>query len=184
MLALSGGVVQARRILARIDPASVVGFGGYPCVAPVLATRLMRRRPAVLLHEQNAVLGRANRFLLRVRRRAGLEFCRDDAGAGEPRPRSSPATPCARRCMALADLPYAPPTGAIRLLVLGGSLGARVFSDVVPTALAALPAGLRARLTVVQQCRPEDLDRVRAAYADRSASPPTWRRSSPTWPSV
>ena len=73
--------------------------------------------------------------------------------------------------------------GAIRLLVLGGSLGARVFSDVVPTALAALPAGLRARLTVVQQCRPEDLDRVRAAYAE-AASPPTWRRSSPTWQSV
>ena len=61
--------------------------------------------------------------------------------------------------------PYAPPTGTLRLLVLGGSLGARVFSDVVPPALAALPEALRARLAVAQQCRAEDLDRVRAAYA-------------------
>ncbi len=165
VLALSGGVVQARRILARINPALVVGFGGYPCVAPVLATRFMHRRPAVLLHEQNAVLGRANRFLLRFADVLALSF------AGTTRAPETTATvvtgnPVRPAMMALADLPYAPPTGAIRLLVLGGSLGARVFSDVVPTALAALPAGLRARLTVVQQCRPEDLDRVRAAYAD------------------
>jgi UDP-N-acetylglucosamine--N-acetylmuramyl-(pentapeptide) pyrophosphoryl-undecaprenol N-acetylglucosamine transferase len=55
--------------------------------------------------------------------------------------------------------------GSIRLLVLGGSLGARVFSDIVPDAIARLPAGMRARLRVTQQCRAEDLDRVRAAYA-------------------
>jgi UDP-N-acetylglucosamine--N-acetylmuramyl-(pentapeptide) pyrophosphoryl-undecaprenol N-acetylglucosamine transferase len=66
---------------------------------------------------------------------------------------------------ALAELPYAPPTDTLRLVVLGGSLGARVFSDVVPPALAALPDHLRKRLSVVQQCRPEDVDRVRAAYA-------------------
>src|SRR5579863_7786881 len=63
MLSLARGVAEARRILARSNAAAVVGFGGYPCVAPVLATRLMRHRPSVILHEQNAVLGRANRFL-------------------------------------------------------------------------------------------------------------------------
>jgi UDP-N-acetylglucosamine--N-acetylmuramyl-(pentapeptide) pyrophosphoryl-undecaprenol N-acetylglucosamine transferase len=67
---------------------------------------------------------------------------------------------------AIADRAYTPPGESIRLLVLGGSLGARVFSDIVPTALAALPDHLRARLSVTQQCRAEDLDRVRAAYAE------------------
>ncbi len=63
VVALAGGVLQARQILRRVHAAAVVGFGGYPCVAPVLAARLMPQRPAVILHEQNAVLGRANRFL-------------------------------------------------------------------------------------------------------------------------
>ncbi len=63
VVALAAGVAQARGILAASMPAVVVGFGGYPCVAPVLGARLLRRRPGVILHEQNAVLGRANRFL-------------------------------------------------------------------------------------------------------------------------
>ncbi|HEY0184407.1 MAG TPA: glycosyltransferase, partial [Rhodopila sp.] len=60
---LAAGVVQARSVLARIGASCVIGFGGYPCVAPILAARTLRHRPAVILHEQNAVLGRANRFL-------------------------------------------------------------------------------------------------------------------------
>ena len=73
-LALAAGTVQARAILSRLDAAALVGFGGYPSVAPVLAARLLRKRPAVLLHEQNAVLGRANRALSRFAGTLALSF--------------------------------------------------------------------------------------------------------------
>jgi UDP-N-acetylglucosamine--N-acetylmuramyl-(pentapeptide) pyrophosphoryl-undecaprenol N-acetylglucosamine transferase len=163
--ALLAGTLQARKILARLDAAVVVGFGGYPCVAPVLATRLLlRRRPAVLLHEQNGVLGRANRMLARWADTLALSA---EHTTRIPKGVRCVVTgnPVRPAIAALAGLGYTPPEAEIRLLVLGGSLGARVFSDVVPPALAQLPAALRARLRVSQQCRPEDLERVRAAYA-------------------
>ena len=164
MLQLAAGVVQARRILARLDARVIVGFGGYPSIPPVLATRLSRSRPAVILHEQNAVLGRANRFLARHVDALALSF---DATHRVPSGArhvviGNPVRPA---IAALAEITYTPPSDTIRLLVLGGSLGARVFSDVVPAALAALPQPLRDRIAVTQQCRPEDLQRVRAAYA-------------------
>lgn len=163
MLALASGVLQARQVLARINAAAVVGFGGYPCVAPVLATRFMRHRPPVILHEQNAVLGRANRFLARYADALALSFAATQRvpSAAVTTVTGNPVRPA---ITALATLQYAPPTVRLRLLVLGGSLGARVFSDVVPTALAALPDDMLSRLSVVQQCRAEDLGRVRAAY--------------------
>ena len=165
LVALASGVVRARTLLARLDATAVVGFGGYPSVPPVLAARLLRNGPPVVLHEQNAVLGRANRFLARHAACLALSF------AGTTRVPEGVATevtglPVRPALAALFDAGYAAPepAGRLRLLVLGGSLGARVFSDVVPAALAALPEALRARLDVVQQCRAEDLDRVRAAY--------------------
>jgi UDP-N-acetylglucosamine--N-acetylmuramyl-(pentapeptide) pyrophosphoryl-undecaprenol N-acetylglucosamine transferase len=162
-VALAAGVLQARRILSRIHAASVVGFGGYPCVAPVLAARSMLQRPTVILHEQNAVLGRANRWLARHADLLALSFGATErvAKAASTVVTGNPVRPA---IAALATVPYAPPTDTLRLLVLGGSLGARVFSDVVPPALAGLPAGLRSRLSVVQQCRAEDLLRVRSVY--------------------
>ena len=161
-LSLAGGVLQARRVLARTHAAAVVGFGGYPCVAPVLATRLMPDRPTVILHEQNAVLGRANRFLSGHADRLALSFT-----ATERVPKVATlitGNPVRPAIAALANVPYVPPAEKICLLVLGGSLGARVFSDIVPTALASLPDALLSRITVVQQCRPEDLGRVGATY--------------------
>jgi UDP-N-acetylglucosamine--N-acetylmuramyl-(pentapeptide) pyrophosphoryl-undecaprenol N-acetylglucosamine transferase len=161
-LSLARGVLQARRILVRTHAAAVVGFGGYPSVAPVLATRLMRHRPTVILHEQNAVLGRANRFLSGHVDRLVLSFA-----ATERVPKMQTVVcgnPVRSAIAALADVAYIPPNDRIRLLVLGGSLGARVFSDVVPTALASLPDALLSRISIVQQCRPEDLGRVQAAY--------------------
>ena len=170
VLSLAAGVAQARAILARIDAAAVVGFGGYPSVAPVLGSRLLRRWPAVVLHEQNAVLGRANRFLSRHADTLALSF---PATERVPANATTEVTgnPVRPAVVALAGLDYAPPGDRLRLLVLGGSLGARVFSDIVPAALTGLPDALRGRLDVVQQCRPEDLDRVRAAYAAASLAP-------------
>ena len=164
MVSLAAGAVQARGILSRVNAAAVVGFGGYPSVAPVLGSRLLRRRPVVVLHEQNAVLGRANRFLARYADMLALSFSvttRVPAGV-RTEVTGNPVRPAIG---ALAERAYALPTEMVRILVLGGSLGARVFSDVVPPALAALPPGLRARLALTQQCRAEDLARVRAAYA-------------------
>jgi UDP-N-acetylglucosamine--N-acetylmuramyl-(pentapeptide) pyrophosphoryl-undecaprenol N-acetylglucosamine transferase len=153
------GAVQARSILRRLDAAAVVGFGGYPSVAPFVAARTVRRRPALLLHEQNAVLGRANRALARGADLLALSFAETTRlPAGVPtRVVGNPVRP------AIAARDYTPPTTDIRLLILGGSLGARVFSNVVPAALAALPD--TSRLRVTQQCRAEDLGRVRDVYA-------------------
>ena len=162
--ALTAGVAQARGILGRIGAGCVVGFGGYPCVAPILAARLLRRRPALILHEQNAVLGRANRFL--AGRADDLALAFENTQRVPPGTRTEvTGNPVRPAISALAQTGYIAATDRIRLLVLGGSLGARVFSDVVPQAVRLLPPALRARLSVVQQTRPEDLERVKAAYA-------------------
>ncbi len=163
-LALTAGVVQARARLARIEASAVVGFGGYPSVPPALAARLLRRPPSVILHEQNAVLGRANRILARRATALALSFAATER-VPETAQTVLTGNPVRSTIAALAERAYTPPKDRLRLLVLGGSLGARVFSDIVPPALAALPATQRTRLAVVQQCRAEDLQRVRAAYA-------------------
>jgi UDP-N-acetylglucosamine--N-acetylmuramyl-(pentapeptide) pyrophosphoryl-undecaprenol N-acetylglucosamine transferase len=163
LAALAAGTVQARQILHRIDAAAVIGFGGYPCVAPILAARALAPRPAILLHEQNAVLGRANRFLAKYADILALGFAatsRVPAGVGT----QVTGNPVRQPIRDLACRAYIAPTETIALLVLGGSLGARIFSDVVPGAVALLPAPLRQRVRVTQQCRAEDLDRVRSAY--------------------
>ena len=162
-LALAAGVLQARRHSGpHHTPPRWSASAAIPCVAPVLATRLMRHRPTVILHEQNAVLGRANRFLSGHADRLALSFA---ATSRVPKVGTLvTGNPVRPAIAALATLPYAPPTDTVRLLVLGGSLGARVFSDVVPTALARCPMRCCRALTVVQQCRAEDLGRVRAAY--------------------
>jgi UDP-N-acetylglucosamine--N-acetylmuramyl-(pentapeptide) pyrophosphoryl-undecaprenol N-acetylglucosamine transferase len=167
--ALARGVVQARGILARLDVGAVVAFGGYPSVAPVLAARLLGRwsrggRAPVILHEQNAVLGRANRFLAKHATALALSFAATER-VPEVAATVLTGNPVRPAIAALGEADYTPPTDIVRLLVLGGSLGARVFSDVVPDAVALLSPALRARLSIVQQCRAEDLDRVRAAYA-------------------
>ncbi len=163
VLGLAAGTLQARAVLQRLDAAVVVGFGGYPSVPPVLAARLLGRRPFIVLQEQNAVLGRANRFLSRFADVLALGM----AGTRGIPPRvrcEVTGNPVRPAIAALAGAGYTPPMASINLLVLGGSLGARVFSDVVPAAIAALPAALRARMAVAQQCRAEDLARVRAQY--------------------
>lgn len=162
--ALAAGVAQARGVLGRLGAGCVVGFGGYPCVAPVVAARLVRRRPAVVLQEQNAVLGRANRFLARRADVLALGFAGTELVPAGVRVEVT-GNPVRPAIGALAQTGYVAATDRIRLLVLGGSLGARVFSDVVPAAVLALPEALRSRISVVQQARAEDVERVQAAYA-------------------
>ena len=160
---LAAGVFQARVILGRIGAAAVVGFGGYPTVAPVLAAKLMKHRPALILHEQNAVLGRANRFLSPRADMLALSF-EHTGRVPETATTQFTGNPVRPAIAAVANQPYPPAGTDLHLLVLGGSLGARVFSDIVPAAVTALPEALRGRIRVTQQCRAEDIDRVRAAY--------------------
>jgi len=159
------GLLQARALLRRIRPAAVVGFGGYAS-APTMWAAAQMGIPT-MLHEQNAVLGRANRLLAARARTIATSFP-DVKGVREADLAKIVLTgnPVRAEVAAIAATPYAAPTetGPVRLLIFGGSQGARVLSEIVPEALASLPDTLRSRLSVVQQCRPEDIETVRATY--------------------
>jgi UDP-N-acetylglucosamine--N-acetylmuramyl-(pentapeptide) pyrophosphoryl-undecaprenol N-acetylglucosamine transferase len=157
------GTLAAGRLLRRLQPSIAVGFGGYPSLPTMLAAT--RQHVATLLHEQNALLGRANRFLApRVSRIAtsfpavqGLK----PADAARVVFTGNPVRPEVAQHRGKA---YVAPAGTLDLLVTGGSQGARILSTVVPGALARLPAELRARIRLMQQARPEDVDQVREAH--------------------
>ena len=156
------GVFQARALIRKLQPAVVVGFGGYPTVPPVLAAKSAGL--PTLIHEANAVMGRANRFLApRVQRIAtGLEL-KDNAFPDKTVVTGNPV----RKPVLIAkstEFPGLPPGGMVRLLVFGGSQGARVMSDVVPNAIQNLPEATRKRLHVTQQARDEDVFRVSKIY--------------------
>ncbi|MCX7306056.1 MAG: undecaprenyldiphospho-muramoylpentapeptide beta-N-acetylglucosaminyltransferase [Hyphomicrobiales bacterium] len=158
------GVRQASAVIARVKPAVVVGFGGYPTLPPLYAAT--RRGVATIVHEQNAVMGRANRALAgRVSAIAGGFL---PAGKGQHAAKTVvTGNPVRPAVLALHDAPFDAPTGGgtIRLLVFGGSQGARFFSDMVPEAVAKLPDEIRKRLSITQQARAEDEARVKARYA-------------------
>ncbi len=163
---LALGTARAWRMLGGLRPVVVVGFGGYPTVPPLLAATL-RRIPTVL-HEQNGVMGRANR-LLAPRVTAIASSVRALAKL-DPRWQSKitfTGNPVRPAVIAAAATPYAAPepNGPLRLLVFGGSQGARVMSEIVPAAVEKMSSDLRARLSVVQQARAEDVEAVRAMYA-------------------
>jgi UDP-N-acetylglucosamine--N-acetylmuramyl-(pentapeptide) pyrophosphoryl-undecaprenol N-acetylglucosamine transferase len=162
---LGMGAMKALLLLRRIRPAAVVGFGGYPTLPPLLAAAL-RRIPTVI-HDANAVMGRANRMLApRVMAIAtsfpGMKL--DPKLAAKTTMTGNPVRPAV---LAAASQPYAAPVpgGPLNLLVTGGSQGARVMADVVPPAIEAMGRELRARLSIVQQARGEDETRVRDTYA-------------------
>lgn len=163
-LSLLRGVMQARSVFKATRPAAVVGFGGYASVPAVAAASQMGI--PILLHEQNAVLGRANRMFARRASRIATSF---EAVAGLPEgvPTVRTGMPVRPAIRALADAPYDAPhdkLDPIEVLVLGGSQGARVFTDILPAAFRGLPAGLERRLRISQQVRPEDMARAEAAY--------------------
>ena len=159
------GTLQARRLLKRLAPEVAVGFGGYASVPTMMAASFGNYQ--TVIHEQNAVLGRANRLLAsRVARIATSFETLAGIPAGAAHKMVHTGMPIRPAIVAVRERPYAAiaETGAINVLVLGGSQGAHVFSRVVPEALRRLPEGMLSRLRVVQQCRPEDLDGVRRTY--------------------
>ena len=166
-LTITRAVAAAMKLLAEAKPAAIVGFGGYPTLAPLIAARLKRIPSA--LHEQNAVLGRANRLLAKRVSAIATSFAHVKGLDRPPALAKVRLTgnPVRQTVLDWAARDYAAPEpgGPYNLVVFGGSQGARFFSDAMPPALALLPEEMRANLFVVQQCREEDLARVEAAYA-------------------
>ncbi len=160
--AIAGGVVAATFGMMRDRPAVVVGFGGYPSIPALVAAWVLRRPRAI--HEQNGVLGRVNRVFAR----------RVNAVACGTWPTVLPdgvigldvGNPVRGAVLDRAGAGYIPPGDyPMSVLVIGGSQGARVLSDVVPGAVARLPEGLRGQVRVAHQARAEDVERVVAVYA-------------------
>ncbi|TMM48805.1 undecaprenyldiphospho-muramoylpentapeptide beta-N-acetylglucosaminyltransferase [Qipengyuania marisflavi] len=162
-------VLEGRRMAMRLfesfQPSAVVGFGGYPSL-PALLGATSADIPCVI-HEQNAVLGRVNRLL--SGRVQAIATAYPDIERLKPRHQEKVhlvGNPVRAGVLTLRDEPFPAfgEDGVLRVLVTGGSQGARILSEVVPDGLAMLPPALRQRLQVTQQCRPEDLDAVRARY--------------------
>jgi len=158
------GIVTALAKLTQLKPGAVIGFGGYPSL-PVMIAAWLGRFPTAIL-EQNAVTGRANRAVMNKVRVMAAAFPIARFAPNDSSKVVLTGNPLRPEVIALAGAPYEMPTdnGPLHLLVFGGSQGARAISELVPAAVALLPNGFRSRLDIVQQCRPEDLESVRAAY--------------------
>lgn len=159
------GIMQARKAFKRLKPWAVIGFGGYPSYPALMAA--LGRRDITIIHEQNSVLGRSNRQLVKqvdavacafpVLRMAPVEM------EGRVQVVGNPVRPDIR---ALYDEPYPAIDPTIRILVTGGSQGAKILSETVPQALALLPVSLRINLHVEQQTRADQLDVAAKIYKD------------------
>lgn len=165
-LKIFGGVTRARMAYKRLRPNVVVGFGGYPSL-PALLAASATKTPTVI-HEQNAVLGRVNRYLAP---RAAAVACAfptlEKASAKVKAKVAVVGNPVRPEIRALAERPFADPgPGNVRILVTGGSQGARLLSEATPAAIAMLPEDTRYRLHVTQQTRPEAMEDARRVYAN------------------
>ncbi|MFL6753424.1 MAG: undecaprenyldiphospho-muramoylpentapeptide beta-N-acetylglucosaminyltransferase [Sphingomicrobium sp.] len=158
---------EAKRLYREHRPDAVVGFGGYPAFPSLLAASSMRI-PTVL-HEQNAVMGRVNRLLAGDAEAIGVAY--DQIDRLRVRHKSKTVlvgNPVREEIARLGEMPFPPfdEVAPLKILVTGGSQGATILSQVVPEGLGMLEPSLRRRLQVVQQCRPDDIERVRRRYAE------------------
>ena len=161
------GRAEAKRIYREHRPDAVAGFGGYPAFPSLLAASAMRI-PTVL-HEQNAVIGRVNRWLAGEAAAIGTAYEEVDRLKDKYRDKIVlVGNPVREEVARLGELPFPPfdEIAPLKILVTGGSQGASVLGDIVPEGLGMLQPSLRHRLQVVQQCRPDDIERVRKHYAD------------------
>lgn len=161
---LWSGMRAAKKLIQRLRPIIVVGFGGYPTVPPLLAAT--RLGVPSMIHEQNAVTGRANKALAtRVQAIAGGFL--PEGGAAFPDKTVTTGNPVRPAIIAAAEVPYTPshPGEAFNLVVFGGSQGAQYFSKALPTAISLLDEALRVRLRITQQVRPEDMEMVSGCVA-------------------
>jgi UDP-N-acetylglucosamine--N-acetylmuramyl-(pentapeptide) pyrophosphoryl-undecaprenol N-acetylglucosamine transferase len=169
-LTIIRGIGAAWDALRKVRPDAVIGFGGYPTFPPFIAANLLGI-PGVL-HEQNAVMGRANRALARFADVLAMSFPVTRFAESQKLEKIVTGNPVRDRVRPLAGKPYPAltKTGSIRLVVTGGSQGARALSDIVPAAIALLPDALRHRLQILQQARAEDIERVAESYRQSRTS--------------
>ncbi|ARM89183.1 undecaprenyldiphospho-muramoylpentapeptide beta-N-acetylglucosaminyltransferase [Rhizobium sp. CIAT894] len=161
---LWNGMRAAKKLIQRLRPVIVVGFGGYPTVPPLLAAT--RLGVPSMIHEQNAVMGRANKALAtRVQAIAGGFL--PEGGTAFADKTVTTGNPVRPAIIAAAEVPYTPSHAgeAFNLVVFGGSQGAQYFSTALPTAISLLDDALRLRLRITQQVRPEDMERVGGCVA-------------------
>ena len=164
------GLRAARKLIGRIKPLAVVGFGGYPTVPPLLASTGLG--VPSMIHEQNAVMGRANKALAkRVKAIAG-GFLPEGVGAYADKTVTT-GNPVRPAVLSAANTPYQPSLEGqpFNLVVFGGSQGAQFFSRAIPTALSLLEENERSRIVLTQQARPEDQDQVGSCFAKLKMSP-------------
>ena len=164
--AILSGRRQAKALYKEFRPDAVVGFGGYPALPALLAASA--RRIPTILHEQYAVLGRVNRFLAGDAAAIATAYPEVDrlkaAYLDKVELVGNPVREAVAR-LGEAPLPPFDDVAPLKILVTGGSQGASILGTVVPAGLGLLEPSLRHRLQVVQQCRPDDIVAVRAAYA-------------------
>jgi len=165
-MAVLAGRREAKALYREFTPDAVVGFGGYPAFPALLAASAMNI--PTILHEQNAVLGRVNRLLAGSADAIATAY--PEVERLKPRHRAKVelvGNPVRESVSRLGTMPFPEfdETAPLKILVTGGSQGATVLGQVVPDALGQLPPKLRHRLQVVQQCRADDIEEVRARYA-------------------
>ncbi len=165
VLALAKGCKEATALVRTYKPRAIVSFGGYPSFPGAVAA--IRTKTPLVLHDSNAVLGRANRVVARFAKVIAKSFTNV---IGLPKNRASEltGTPVRPAIAALREMSYIAPesNGQVHLLITGGSQGARIFGQVVPAAIALLEPSLRQRLILSQQVRGEDIESVRKVYED------------------
>jgi len=165
VLSIASSTLQVRRAFKKKRPSVVIGFGGYPSLPAVLAARSLG--VPYVLHEQNAVLGRVNRYMAKWAKMVALSVDGTKRVPAEVHSRVT-GNPVRSTIAKSANIAYATPfgLGTIRVFVLGGSQGARILTDVVPEAILLLSEEFRSRLDVVHQARPEDIERARQLYKE------------------
>ena len=156
---LTLGLLQSIFYIIVARPKAIMGFGGYPSFAPVFAGRLLRR--PCYLHEQNAVMGRANRLLARQCKQIALTF---DKTKNLPLEADTIITGLPVRAPFFATAPYKADKKRLHLVIIGGSLGARIFAEIIPEAVQLLDKDIKAKLHITQQARPEQIAALREAY--------------------
>ncbi|MBC7770139.1 MAG: UDP-N-acetylglucosamine--N-acetylmuramyl-(pentapeptide) pyrophosphoryl-undecaprenol N-acetylglucosamine transferase, partial [Phycisphaerales bacterium] len=165
LLKISRGINEAKKVFDELKPSLVAGFGGYPSFPALMAARA--RRVPIIIHEQNAVLGRVNRAMATSAAFVCCGFERLDRLPPKAGDRKRVVgNPVRSPILAVRERPYpeAPAGGRINLLITGGSQGARLFGEVIPAAIAMLPQALRARLDVVHQVREEQVAQANKVY--------------------
>ena len=161
---LAKGFIQSLKLIHRYKPIAIVGFGGYPSAPPLFAGQVMG--VPTILHEQNAILGLANKLLAPFARKIALSYAETvGMSAGLLSKSVFVGNPVRQTIADLSSEPYPSMDNKINIMIVGGSQGAKVFSDVVPIAIARLPPEIQKRLHIIQQSRPDAVESVRDIYS-------------------